>query len=80
MTHITQVIESIQEIVDDTTMPTSVRSKLQKMIIALKDTKSEVGIRKDKVLYEISELCEDMNIPSYARNQLFMLSSELESV
>ncbi len=75
-----QVIEVINRIKEDKSVPKNILTKLDKMIEILNDDKVDVYIRIDKVLEDLEEISEDSNLQPYIRTQLWNITSLLESV
>ncbi|MFH1212138.1 MAG: UPF0147 family protein [Candidatus Woesearchaeota archaeon] len=73
------VISYIQDLCDDDTMPKNIKQKLFEFIEVLKN-KEELTIKIDKILCDLEEISNDVNIPSFVRTQLWNISSMLESL
>lgn len=78
-TKISDVIEAIQEVMDDSTVPRNVKNKLEGCADVLKNGKEEMPLRVDKVIQELTEIANDQNAQSYTRSQLWNILSILES-
>lgn len=72
------IIETLQEIAEDTSVPRNVKLKLAEIITVLKNQKEELLIRKDKALSGLDEIAEDTNLQAYARTQIWNVVSALE--
>ena len=72
------VIEVLEELMDDNSVPRNVKGKIDLIIGALKE-KSELSLRINKALDILDEITEDNNIDSYTRTQLYNIASILES-
>ena len=77
MEKVQQIIEVIEELLEDNTVPRNVKRKLEisKEILGSED---ELSIKVNKVLNELEELSEDTNVQSYTRTQIWNLVSMLE--
>ncbi len=75
-----QVIEVINQIKEDKSVPKNILTKLDEMIEILNDEKEDVYIRIDKVLEDLEEISADSNLQPYIRTQLWNITSLLESV
>ena len=75
---IKNIIDTINEIVQDTTTPKNVQTKLQE-ITAILQKEEEKSIRIDKALNVLDELAEDANLQPYTRTQIWNIISALES-
>ncbi len=77
---LSSIIEELQEMSTDTTVPAAVRAKLQKCLHTLKNPAMDSAMRINKVLDEIDAINNDTNLPSYVRTPLLNISSMLEFV
>lgn len=75
---IVSIIESLQEIASDNTVPRNVKEKLTKIVDVLKQEKEDFLLRKDKALSELDEIVEDTNLQAYTRTQIWNVVSALE--
>jgi uncharacterized protein (UPF0147 family) len=73
------IIESIKEIQEDSTMPKNVKEKLNDVVGLLKATQ-ESSMNVSKALDKIEEITDDSNLQPYARTQIMNLASMLESL
>ncbi len=73
------IIELIEELKEDTTLPKSVITKLDH-IIDLLSKNENLSIKIDKVLNELDDLTCDANLPPYTRTQLWNIVSLLETM
>ncbi|MFH1972606.1 MAG: UPF0147 family protein [archaeon] len=74
------LIDELCEILEDTSIPKNVRSKLQNAVEALKEEGKEDCFKANKALQELDDIAEDPNIPSYVRPQIWNVVSQLESL
>ena len=75
---IVSIIEALQEISTDNTVPRNVKEKLTKIVEVLKQEKEDFLLRKDKALSELDEVVEDTNLQAYTRTQIWNVVSALE--
>jgi len=75
---IANVIESLQEVADDGSVPRNVKEKLLLLIKILQNNKEDFLLRKDKALSELDEVVEDTNLQAYTRTQIWNIVSVLE--
>ena len=75
-----QVIEIINQIKEDKSVPKNVITKLDEMIEILNDDQEDVYIRIDKVIEDLEEISEDNNLQPYIRTQIWNITSLLESI
>jgi uncharacterized protein len=75
-----ELIEELNMLVDDNTVPKNIKSKIKSAISALKNDTIEQSMRANKALQELDALSEDPNIPSYVRPQIWNIVSQLETL
>ena len=75
---IISIIEALQEISTDNTVPRNVKERLTKIVDVLKQEKEDFLLRKDKALSELDEVVEDTNLQAYTRTQIWNVVSALE--
>ncbi len=73
------IIEFINELNDDSTVPKNVKTKLGEVMSILKEDLDK-SIKVDKVMHIFDELNDDSNIDSFTRTQLWNVVSMLESL
>ena len=73
------IIEALQELHGDNTVPKNVKSKVSGVIDVLKGN-DDVSIRVNKALSELDEISEDTNLQSYTRTQVWNIASMLEMI
>lgn len=69
----------LNELKDDITVPKNIRLKIERIIEVLKE-KTEMQIKVSKVLNELEEMADDVNLQSYTRTQVWNVISALEKV
>jgi len=69
----------LEELKDDVTVPKNVRLKIEKVIEVLKSN-MEMSIKVSKVLNELEEIADDVNLQSYTRTQVWDIISTLEKI
>lgn len=77
--NISEIIEALIELNEDSTVPKNVKERIAHAIIALKED-DEISIKIDKAIQELDETSNDTNIQSYTRTQIWNVVSLLESV
>lgn len=80
MEEITQIIEAINELQNDNTVPKNIKIKLQSIASILNGEEENMSIKVNKALDELEEISDDANIQSYTRTQLWNIVSLLESI
>ena len=73
------VVNSLNEIQDDATVPRNVRMQIQNIVNALKGN-IELSIKVNKALNELDEVASDANLQSYTRMQIWNVMSVLEKL
>lgn len=77
---IEDILESLDEIKEDSTVPKNVRSKVSGVIETLKQDDMELSLRVDKVQQELEEISSDSNLQAFTRTQLWNVVSLLETL
>ena len=72
------VINSLNEIQADSTVPRNVRTKIENIINTLKE--GTESIRVSKALNELDEIAGDINLQAYTRTQIWNVMSVLEKL
>jgi len=75
-----EIINLIQQIANDRTVPRNIRAKCDESIKMLQDEKEDVAVRVNTVISNMDEVSNDPNIPMYTRTQVWNIVSILESV
>ena len=73
------VINSLNEIQEDITVPRNVRTQIQNIINTLKED-TELSIKVNKALNELDEISGDVNLQAYTRTQIWNVMSVLEKL
>ena len=75
------IVESLQELAHDNTVPRNVKSKVEEVINILKDENGEdISMKINKVLSTLDEISDDTNLQSYTRTQIWNIASMLEII
>jgi len=69
----------LTELKDDVTVPRNVRVKVEG-VMSLLNQKIEAKIKVSKVLNELEEIADDVNLRSYTRTQIWNVVSLLEKI
>ena len=77
ISEIDAVINSLNEIQEDTTVPRNVRAKIEAVINTLKED-TALPIKVNKALNGLDELANDINLQAYTRTQIWNIMSVLE--
>jgi len=73
------VLEALNELREDNTVPKNIKAKFETMITLLKED-TEDSIKINKVMHEIEQIDSDSNVEPYTRTQIFQVVSLLERV
>lgn len=76
---ISDMIELLEELQADSTVPRNVKNKLDFCANALQED-TEVSLKVDKVKQALEQISDDTNLESYTRTQLWNLASLLEKL
>lgn len=77
---IIDIIDLLKELQDDSTVPRNVKSKLKDMQEVLEKEEGELSLRINRILADVEEIANDINLPMFIRTQIWNLTSMLESV
>lgn len=79
ISEIDAIVNSLNEIQEDTTVPRNVRTQIQAIVSTLK-TDTELSIKINKALNELDEIANDVNLQPYNRTQIWNIMSMLEKL
>jgi len=79
VTHLTETLESLNELVEDTTVPRNVKSNVQDILNMLKDGAGD-PMKISKALNILEEIGDDINLQSYTRTQICNVVIMLEKL
>ncbi len=78
---IDEVISFIEELETDSGVPRNVKAKLAEINKELRKTNKEnISLTLNKLLSDLDEISNDVNLDSFTRQQLWGITSMLESV
>jgi uncharacterized protein (UPF0147 family) len=81
MTTAQEIIDNINYVLEDPALQRNIKSKLDQIVQILKTvTKQDIRLKAGKCTDLLSDVCEDVNIQSFVRTQLFQISGMLESL
>ncbi len=75
-----QVIETIDETSQDSSIPGRIRKMLEKVSCDLKDNSHDTAMGVTTAIYDLEEVVDDVNIPMHAKTVLWDIISDLEAV
>ena len=73
------LINNLNEVQNDVTVPRNVRTKIEYITITLKEN-MELSIKVNKALNELDSIASDVNLQSYTRTQIWNIMSALEKL
>jgi uncharacterized protein len=73
------VIFVLTELLEDTTVPKNVKSKIKTIIESLNESK-DLSLSINKALNILDEISDDNNLQTYTRTQIWNIASLLESL
>ncbi|MDD5337057.1 MAG: UPF0147 family protein [Candidatus ainarchaeum sp.] len=73
------VVELINTVLEDSSIPKNIRAVLANAKSRLM-TSEEITLKVSAAIYMIEPISEDVNMPSYARTQVWSILSALESI
>ncbi|MFH1770729.1 MAG: UPF0147 family protein [archaeon] len=76
---IQEVIDSLIELEEDTSIPKNTKLKISQMIVDLKSDK-DISLKVNKSLSDLDDISSDINIPDFIRTQIWGIASMLEKL
>jgi len=80
MENLNELIEIINELSEDSSVPRNVKDKLKSINIILTDESREKNISINKAKDILADLSEDQNLQTFSRTQLWNISNMLEEI
>ncbi len=80
MDKIDGIIQMLEDITNDRTVPKNVRSEIENAIKTLKSDKFERIVKINTAISILDEVSTDSNIPMYARTQIWNILSLMEQI
>ncbi len=74
------IIDLLNEINNDRTVPRNIRELISKAIKNLSDERHDVVFRINNVMSMLDEISNDQNIPTYTRTHIWNIVSMLETI
>ena len=74
------IIEALDELDQDTTIPKNVKIKIGELNNLLKGNDHETSTKVNEALHILDEIADDTNLKSYTRTQIWNLVSLLEKI
>jgi len=76
---INPIIEILEELKTDVSVPRNVKEKIDNTIVALKEN-NDLKLRINKALHELDDIADDANLQPYTRTQIWNVVSLLEKL
>ena len=74
-----EVIESLVELEEDSSIPKNLKAKISVIISDLKSER-DLSLKVNKSLSELDDISNDTNIPTFARTHIWGIASMLEQL
>ena len=74
-----EVLSALEELCEDEYTPKNLKQKLNACINIINED-MEKTLKKSKLLHELEELSDEINLQSYTRTRLFNIVSLLEAI
>jgi uncharacterized protein (UPF0147 family) len=75
------IVEALQELTGDNTVPRNIKSKIDGIITILKeDNGQDMSMKVNKALSELDDISDDTNMQAYTRTQIWNIVSMLEMI
>ena len=78
MANLKEIIEFLESLISDTTIPKNIRRTLSEAKERL-ESDEETNIKVSAAIYLIESISDDVNMPAHARTQIWAILSNLES-
>lgn len=80
MSNLDTVIERIEALEDDGSIPSNVKNLLSNSVEALEDDDEELSVRINTATSFLDEISNDPNIAQHTRTEVWNIASMLESI
>jgi uncharacterized protein (UPF0147 family) len=81
MVKVKDVVETINEIMEDPTLPKNIKTNLECIMNILKDAKhKDIKLKADKCIHDLDDISSDVNLQPFVRTQLWSVVSMLEAL
>ena len=74
------VIELMESIMDDTSVPRNIRKTIEDAKNKLSADINELNVNLTTAIYLMEDISNDINMPSHTRTEIWTIISELESI
>ena len=79
MAEVSEIVELIDEVVADSSVPKNIRKALTEARERLRSD-DELTVKVSSAIYSLESVIEDVNMPPHARMQIWSIMSELEAL
>jgi uncharacterized protein (UPF0147 family) len=76
---IEEVVEALNTLVDDSSVPKNVKTTVAKIVSILSEN-VDMNIKVNKALHELDEISNDTNLQPFTRTQVWSIVSMLEKM
>lgn len=73
------VVDALNEMKDDSTVPKNVKAKVEKMLDILEKGEGDLNLKVNQCLNEFDGISEDANIQAFTRTQVWNVVALLEA-
>jgi len=73
------VLELLNQIESDFTVPKNIRIKIKNAIVTLGEENKALAVKANKAIEELDSISDDSNLPVYTRTQIWHIVSLLET-
>ena len=81
MSELQQVIQILEELEEDVTVSRNVKEKIREMRVSLQSSDvNSMSLTVNRILSDLEDLSNDVNIPDFVRTQFWHLTSILETI
>lgn len=76
-----EILDTFEEMQEDSMVSKNIKTKVASMKEELEKTKEEdLSLAANKIIYELEELSNDVNLPADVRTRLFSITTILERI
>ena len=72
--------DSFQELIDDPSFPKNFKVTIEEMKKVLDDDSEDISIRINRIIDDLDDIANDVNVQPFSRTIIFNLISRLESL
>ena len=81
MSELQQVIQILEELEEDITVSRNIKEKIREMRVSLQSSDGDsMSLTVNRILSDLEDLSNDVNIPDFVRTQFWHLTSILETI